>query len=146
MKKIVILCLAVAGLAIASKAQFSGNLQYTRSSGVNVVGANFIYLLGKEAFKIGPMVGVSKPLISGSSLSIDYGAQMRYYLTGDTKDGGFYPELDILGGRVSSANRYAVGFGAGFTSGSGADFGVRWETGIKPSGGKAITFRLGIFF
>lgn len=143
-KTILILSIALTSL-VTAKAQFSGNLQYTRSSGINIVGTNFIYLLGKEAFKIGPMLGVSKALVSGSSLSIDYGLQMRYYLTGDT-DGGFYPELDILGGRVNSANNYAVGFGAGFTASSGVDFGVRWETGIKPSGGKAVTFRIGMFF
>lgn len=143
-KTLLILSITLATL-FSAQAQFSGNLLYTRSSNTNIVGANFIYLFGQEAFKLGPMVGVSKPLVSGSSLSIDYGAQMRYYLTGDS-DGGFYPELDLLGSRVNGVNSYAVGFGAGVTTGSGVDFGVRWETGIKPSGGKAITFRIGVFF
>ncbi len=146
MKKTLLVLFVALATLFSAQAQLSGNLLYTRASSTNIVGANFIYLFGQEALKIGPMIGVSKPLVSGSSLSIDYGAQMRYYLTGDTQDGGFYPELDLLGGRVNSTNNYAVGFGAGFTSGSGADFGVRWETGIKPSGGKAITVRLGVFF
>lgn len=144
MKKLIVACVMLMCVGVA-KAQLSGNLQLTKASSIKVLGTHFTYLLGDEALKIGPMLGASKALVSGSSLSVDYGLQMRYYLSGDT-EGGVYPELDLLGGRVSSANAYALGFGAGFTSGSGADFGVRWETGIKPSGGSAITFRAGIFF
>ena len=129
-----------------AKAQFSGNLQYTRNSGLNVGGVNFIMLFGQEKLKIGPQLGTSKAFVKGSGISIDYGLQGRYYLTGSSKEGGIYPEMDILGGRVNSANRWGLGLGAGFTLGSGADFGVRWETGINPSGGSATTFRLGVFF
>lgn len=145
MKKTALVLFVALATLFSAKAQLSGHLQYTRTTGINVLGTNFIYLFGSESLKIGPMVGVSKPLVKGSSLSIDYGAQMRYYISGDT-DGGFYPELDILGGRVNSTNRYAIGLGAGITTSSGVDFGVRWETGIKPSGGEAVTFRIGIFF
>ena len=144
MRNLLIVC-AIVLASGAAKAQFSGNLQLSRASSTNIVGTHFTYLFGSDALKLGPMVGVSKALVSGSALSIDYGLQARYYLAGDT-DQGVYPELDLLGGRYSSTNAYALGFGAGYKAESGTDFGFRWETGIKPSGGSAITFRIGVFF
>ena len=144
MKKLLVIC-GIVLLAGTAKAQFSGNLQLTRSSGVNIVGSHFTYLLGSDAFKVGPMIGVSKALVTGSSMSIDYGLQTRYYLAGDT-DKGLYPELDLLGGRFNSVNVYKLGFGAGYKADSGTDFGFRWESNLNNGGGTALTFRVGIFF
>lgn len=146
MKKKLLIAVVFVAAVLTTKAQFSGNLQYTRAGGLNTGGLNFIYLFGQEKLKIGPQIGASKLFVKGTGVSIDYGLQGRYYLMGDSEDGGIYPELDILGGRVNSANRWGLGLGAGFTLGSGVDFGVRWETGISPWGGNATTFRLGVFF
>lgn len=144
MKKLFVVCCVVL-LAGTAKAQFSGNLQYSRASSVNILGTHFTYLFGDDALKVGPMAGVSKSLVKDSPLSIDYGVQARYYLAGDT-DQGLYPELDLLGGRFNSVNAYKVGFGAGYKADSGTDFGVRWESNLNNGGGNAITFRIGVFF
>ncbi len=152
-------------MSFAAMAQFSVNAEVTRdlgefAEGVGVgVSAQYLYPISE---RLG--VGANTGFIYGLGIedvtlfTIPFTGVVRYYVTGNSTDGGFYPQAEIgmhyarvstsaFGSTVSASNTSGVlNLGAGYKLENNLDFGLRFGVLFKKGSNNFLGLRVGYTF
>ncbi len=165
MKKLILSAALAVSTIFAANAQFGAHLNLGKSLEENAegfgIGIDAQYLFSaSDAFAVGPEVGFAT-VVGGfegvTQSAIWYQAVAKYFISGSSEDGGFYPQLNVglATSRLSidgidgtgSTTDLQYGVGVGYMLESGFDIAARYNM-ISADGGslKGLLIQVGMFF